>query len=44
MDWFKMIKGFYPKFWTKDMVADAVVCEKITKDEYAQITGEPYQV
>lgn len=43
MDWFRMIKGFYPKYWTKDMVANAVVAEKITPEQYEEIVGEPYE-
>lgn len=43
MKWFDMIKRFYPKHWTKDMVADAVVVGKITPEEYEIIIGEPYQ-
>lgn len=42
MDWFALIKRFYPKYWTKEMVADAVVAEKITPVQYEEIVGEPY--
>ena len=42
MDWFALIKRFYPKYWTKEMVADAVVTEKITAEQYNDIVGEPY--
>jgi len=28
MDWYASIKRFYPKYWTKDMVGDAVVAGK----------------
>lgn len=43
MDWFSAIKRFYPKYWTKSMVGDAVIAEKISKEEYKQITGEEYE-
>lgn len=42
MDWFALIKRFYPKYWTKEMVADAVVAEKITAAQYEEIVGEPH--
>lgn len=42
MNWFNMIKGFYPLFWNKKMVADAVVCGKITETQYEEIVGELY--
>lgn len=44
LNWFVMIKRFYDKkFWTKEMVRDAVKAEKITAEEYKQITGENYE-
>ncbi len=42
MNWFVLIQRFYPKYWTKEMVADAVVAEKITPEQYEEIVGEPY--
>lgn len=44
MDWYALIKRFYPKYWDKNMVADAVVAEKITAAQYEEIVGEPYVV
>lgn len=44
MDWFKLIKGFYPKYWNESMVADAVVAGKITPEQYKEITGKDYPV
>lgn len=44
MNWFNSIKRFYPRFWTAEMVGDAVVCQKITADEYKLITGLEYDV
>lgn len=42
---FEKIKGYYDnKLWTKEMVANAVVKEKITAGEYKEITGENYIV
>lgn len=44
MDWFNMIKRFHERgFWNDSMVGDAVVCEKITAEQYKQITGLDYQ-
>jgi uncharacterized XkdX family phage protein len=42
MDWFKTINLFYPIYWTKEMVADAVELEKITPEQYEEITGIKY--
>lgn len=42
MDWYTSIKRFYPKYWTKEMVADAVTAGKITEVQYTEITGEDY--
>lgn len=43
MDWVKTIKLYYPKYWTKDMVAEAVELEKITPEQYEDIVGESYE-
>ncbi len=41
--WYDRIKRFYDMgLWTIEMVADGVVCRKITADEYERITGEAY--
>ena len=41
--WYAKIKGWYDaSYWTKCMVKNAVVKEKITADEYKEITGEDY--
>ena len=41
--WYEKIKGWYEAgWWTKGMVKDAVVKEKITADEYKDLTGEDY--
>lgn len=43
---FDSIKSWYdttPKLWTKDMVGEAVECNKITADQYKEIIGEDYQ-
>lgn len=40
---FKKIKDYYDReLWTKEMVKNAVVMNKITEIEYKQITGEDY--
>ena len=37
------IKDFYDSgLWTAGMVANAVVKGRITAEEYAEITGQPY--
>lgn len=41
--WYTKIKDWYDAgYWTKTMVKNAVVKEKITVDEYKDITGEDY--
>ena len=43
MIWFNRIKKFYDAgYWTKEMVADGVVCNKITQEQYAEITSDVY--
>ena len=43
--WYEQIKGWYEDgWWTNGMVKDAVVKEKITADEYKDITGEDYVI
>jgi hypothetical protein len=42
LDWYKYIEGWYPTFWTKEQVATAVECDKITPTQYEEIVGEPY--
>jgi len=43
MTWFERIKGFYDRnLWTKKMVADGVKYNRITAEQYQEITGEPY--
>ncbi len=40
---YKKIKDYYDRgLWTKEMVKNAVVMNKITEIEYKQITGEDY--
>lgn len=43
LNWFNMIRSFFPRFWNENMVGDAVRCEKITTAEYKEITGSEYQ-
>ena len=41
---FNLVKKYYDKgLWSKAMVANAVVKEWITAEEYETITGEPYE-
>lgn len=44
MDWFKTINLFYPKYWTKGQVWDAVGLVKITESQYTEITGDIYPI
>ena len=40
---FEKVKRYYASgLWNKQMVANAVVKEWITAEEYEQIVGEPY--
>lgn len=40
---FEKIKRFYDYgLWTTEQVREAVVCNKITEQEYQSITNEPY--
>lgn len=40
---FEKIKMYYDnKFWSKEMVGDAVKMKKITAEEYQKIVGEEY--
>ncbi|MCC0643587.1 Phage uncharacterized protein (Phage_XkdX) [Clostridioides difficile] len=42
---FEKIKYYYDnKMWTKEMVKNSVVKNKITEIEYKQIIGESYMV
>lgn len=42
--WYNRIKGFYEKnLWTLEMVAEGVRCNKITTEEFKEITGQDYQ-
>lgn len=41
---FNQVKGWYDNgHWTARMVANAVVKNWITAEEYEEITGEPYE-
>lgn len=43
MTWFPKIKDYYDKgLWDFEMVRNAVVKEKITAEEFKEITGEDY--
>lgn len=36
-------KKYYPAVWNKTMLKKIVQANKLTKDEYEEITGEPYE-
>lgn len=43
MDWFEKIKAYYDSgFWSIEWVRNAVKMNKITPEEFLQITGEEY--
>lgn len=42
MDFYAIAKRYYPKYYTKDDVKIFVRAEKITPEQYEEITGEPY--
>ena len=43
MDWFSKIKGFYDrKLWPINWVADAVRANRITEEQFEEITGQDY--
>ena len=42
-NWYDLIMGFYrDKLWNIDQVREAVVREKITEEQFTEITGEAY--
>jgi uncharacterized XkdX family phage protein len=43
MNWYNSIKWFYDqKLWNKAQVWDAVQFDKITQEQYTEITSEVY--
>lgn len=41
--WFDALRIYYKKkYWTKEMIGEAVEYERITADEYKEIIGEDY--
>lgn len=42
MSWYERIKGYYPTIWNKAMVRNAVIKNKISEEEYKDITGEDF--
>lgn len=42
-NWFEKIKKYFNAgLWTKKMVGNAVIKDKITAEQYTKITGEDY--
>ena len=39
---YEMAKHYYPKLWDKQRLKYLVDAEKITKEQYKEITGEDY--
>lgn len=43
MNWYEKIKSYYDRgLWTKEQVKKAVEMNKITQEQYKEITGEDY--
>lgn len=43
INWLEKLTEYYKQgYWTKSMIGDAVKKEKITTEEYKQITNEDY--
>ena len=42
MNWFRMAKSFYPKYWTEDDLQLLVSQDKLTKEQYKELTGKDY--
>ena len=40
---FERVKSYYPQFWGKKAVKNAVKKGWITAEEYEEIVGEPYE-
>lgn len=39
---YKIAKRYYPIYWTKQALKNLVNAEKLTKNEYKELTGEEY--
>lgn len=44
INWYRMAKSFYPKYWTKEDLQLLVSQDKLTKEQYKELTGEDYPV
>lgn len=42
MSIYEMAKAYYPDKWNKDMLKKLVAKKRLTKEQYQEITGEPY--
>lgn len=38
----KMAEKYYPEYWDKDRLRTLVKAEKLTEEEYQELTGEKY--
>lgn len=43
MDYFKIVQAYYPRFYSKDDVKVFVKAEKITPEQYKEVTGDEYK-
>lgn len=39
---YELAKKYYPKLWDKNRLAALVAADKLTVEEYEEITGEEY--
>ena len=44
MDAFTLAKKYYPKYWGKDRLDNLVRLNKLTAEQYKEITGKEYGV
>lgn len=42
MNWFRMAKSFYPKYWPKEDLQFLTSTGKLTEEQYKELTGEDY--
>lgn len=41
---YELAQQYYPRLWDKSRLRALVEAERLTEDEYAEITGEDYAV
>lgn len=43
MNVYELAKKYYPKLWIKERLAALVEAEKLTAEQFEEITGETYE-